>query len=104
MRAIPIKRCEACGDTHDLTKHHVYPTYLREIWQRKVKQKMARLCRVCHNVVHYRGGRRAARHAGHYEYVRRFCNPRLAKVIGAYRKIIKELERESRALHIGELL
>lgn len=104
MRVCPVKRCEACGTTRELTKHHVYPTYLREVWHRKVKQVMAQLCRTCHDVVHYRGGRRAARHMGKHEYVRRFCDPSLQRVIGPYRKIIKELERESRALHIGELL
>jgi hypothetical protein len=104
MRSILIKRCEACGETRGLTKHHVYPKSLSEVWGHKVKQVMALLCRTCHDVVHYRGGRRVARLQGKHEYVRRFCDPQMQAVIGSYRLIIRQLERESRALHIGELL
>lgn len=100
----PPKRCEACGRTRELTKHHVYPRSLRDVWQGRVKQVMAFLCRTCHDVVHYRGGSRMARHMNKHEYARLFCDPHVQRVIGPYRKIIRELERDSRALHIGELL
>lgn len=99
----PIKRCEACGETSELTKHHVYPKSLRDVWEPHVKQVMAMLCRTCHDVVHYREGRYGARRMGKVDYYRRFSDPHLQAVIGPYRRVIKELERASRALHIGEV-
>lgn len=96
-----LKSCEACGATRELTKHHVYPRYLRDIWRPRVSQVIAILCRVCHDVVHYREGRYGARRMKKHEYVRTFSNPVIQQVIGKYRKIIRKLEQASRALHVG---
>jgi hypothetical protein len=101
MREVPVKRCEACGRTRDLTDHHVYPKHLREVWKGRVKQIMAILCRTCHDVVHWRGGLLEARSAQRFDYVAILCNPKLQEVIGEYRRIIKVLERQSRRLHSG---
>lgn len=101
MREFPVKRCEACGRTRDLTDHHVYPKHLREVWKGRTKQVMAILCRTCHDVVHWRGGLREAKYAGKWEYVAIFANPTLQERIGEYRRIIKHLEHLSRLLHAG---
>ena len=98
------KQCEGCGSQRELTKHHVYPRYLRDIWEHQLKQVMAILCRDCHDVVHLRGGLRAARRCkSRVSYIRRFCDPKIQAVLGPYRQIIRALERESRALHVGEV-
>jgi hypothetical protein len=94
------KTCKACGSTGGLTKHHVYPRYLRDIWRDRVEQAIALLCRTCHDVVHYREGRYGARRAKKYEYVRLFSDVNAQKVLGKYRKIIRTLERASKALHV----
>lgn len=96
-----LKTCKACGSKKELTKHHVYPRYLREIWRPYVDQAVVLLCRVCHDVVHYREGRYGARRSKKYEYVKTFSNVQAQKIIGKYRKIIKKLERVSKALHVG---
>lgn len=98
------KRCAACGSAKDLTKHHVYPRYLRDLWRDKLQQIILILCHTCHAVVHYPGGCSLARAMKQHEFVQRFCDPQLQKVIGPCRKIIRDLERDSRTLHLGELL
>jgi hypothetical protein len=104
----PRRRCEACGSHDDLTKHHVYPKYLRDLWEPRVKQKMAILCRLCHDIVHMRGGleliRGMARQDPRWrEYLIRVVDRNVQQVIGPYRRIIRELERESRVLHLGDV-
>ncbi len=104
------KRCEACGSTEVVTRHHVYPTSLREIWRGKVKQKMAPLCRLCHDVVHTPHRlrdlrwlvRRERSNSLWPEYLWRFSNREVQRVLGPYRRIIKVLLTESRVLHLEQ--
>jgi hypothetical protein len=104
----PRRRCEACGSQDDLTKHHVYPKYLRDLWEPRVKQHIAILCRLCHDIVHMRGGLQLVRgmarqDARWHEYLVRIVNVQIQQVIGPYRRIIRELERESRVVHLGDV-
>lgn len=94
------KTCEACGTIKHLTKHHVYPRALREVWRGTITQRIVLLCRLCHDVVHLRGGRTAARQCLNREqYIRRLCDPRTRETIGYYRAVIRQLERKSREKH-----
>lgn len=99
--------CEACGATRT-TRHHVYPRSFREIWRGQVKQKIAYLCRLCHDVVHLPWRTREVvkliglepENSQWPEYHWRFRDPEVQAILGPYRRIIKLLSRESRALHI----
>lgn len=101
--------CEACGDPKT-TRHHVYPRYLREFWRHKVKQKIAFLCRLCHDVVHTPYTTRdlvllLKQDPGNtkwFEYHRRFRSPQIQTCLGAYRRIIRVLLRDGVALHLEE--
>lgn len=100
------KRCAACRVTEGLTRHHVYPRYLREVWQRQVKQVMVVLCRTCHDVVHLRSSLRQIRWATRENpacqpYKDRWTDPDIQEVLGPLRRVIRALERESRAIHLS---
>lgn len=101
MQSCSTKQCAACKSKKDLTKHHMYPRYLRDIWRGRFEQVILILCHTCHAAVHYRGGRKVARLTKQHDFVRRFCDPALQLVIGHCRRIIRELERDSKALHTG---
>lgn len=95
-----FKHCEACGSMLELTKHHVYPRALRDIWTHQVSQRFVVLCRICHDVVHLRGGLAAARKCkARQVYIQRFCDPNTRETIGYYRAVIRHLERLSREKH-----
>lgn len=96
------RRCEACGTRNELTKHHVYPKSLRDAWRRRVTQRLVPLCRLCHDVVHLPGGLAFVRHEARRDprwqaYKDRITDPTIQQVLGPYRRIIRELERDYRA-------
>lgn len=104
----PQRCCEACGDYGKLTKHHIYPKSLKDVWKGQVKQEIAHLCRTCHDVVHLPGGlgyvRDRAREDDRWQaYKDRISDPSIQKILGPYRHIIRHLERHCRALHAGEV-
>lgn len=99
------RRCAACGAMGNLTKHHVYPKSLHDVWRYKVKQVILPLCRLCHDVVHLKTRLSAIRWAAkqdpaNREYLWRWASPEIQQTLGPLRRIIRELERESRAIHL----
>lgn len=96
------KACAVCAaDNIRLTKHHVYPLSLAEVWRGSEEQRFLFVCRPCHDAIHYRGGSRKARQRGHLDVFARLRHPEYATVFSEMRGIIRNLSRRSRALHRG---
>jgi hypothetical protein len=101
--------CEACGDPKT-TRHHVYPRYLRDIWRPKVRQKIAFLCRLCHDVVHtpyttrdiIRQLKRDPLNQRWAEYHWRFRSIEVQACLSVYRRILRALIRDGIVLRVEE--